>query len=106
MTKHTPGPWMLGDSDLRVSQFSIHGKTTNRHSTIARMVSMEHGMAIEEIYANAHLMAAAPDLLEALDELLRETVDMDLKYGIELSEGEELARAKALAAIAKATGSA
>ncbi len=95
MTKHTPGPWMLGDSDLRVSQFSIHGKTTNRHSTIARMVSMEHGMAIEEIYANAHLMAAAPDLLEALQNL-------------ENDDGRipDHAWAMVQAAIAKATGSA
>jgi hypothetical protein len=50
------------------------------------------------------LMFAAPKLLEALDYLLTQTVDMDLKYGITLSEGEEDARAKALAAIAEATG--
>src|SRR5439155_13904610 len=49
---------------------------------------------------SAGLIAAAPDLLEALDYLLEQTVDMDLNYGISLSEGEEEARAKALAAIA------
>jgi len=49
------------------------------------------------------LRNAAPLLLEALDCLLAQTVDQDLKYGIGLSEGEEDARAKALAAIAKAT---
>jgi hypothetical protein len=43
-------------------------------------------------------------LLESLDYLLQQTVDMDLKYGITLSEGEEDARQKALAAIAEATG--
>jgi hypothetical protein len=42
------------------------------------------------------------ELIEALHVLLQETVDMDLKYGITLSEGEEEARAKALAAIARA----
>ena len=42
------------------------------------------------------------ELVEALHVLLQETVDMDLKYGITLSEGEEEARAKALAAIARA----
>ncbi len=46
---------------------------------------------------------AAPELLLALDYLLEQTVDMDLKYGIGLSEGEEDARAKALSVIAKAT---
>lgn len=42
------------------------------------------------------------ELIEALHVLLQETVDMDLKYGITLSEGEEEARAKALSAIARA----
>ena len=50
------------------------------------------------------VMAVAPKLLEALDYLLEQTVDMDLKYGIGLSEGEEEARANALAAIAEAKG--
>jgi hypothetical protein len=44
----------------------------------------------------------AQELLEALDYLLEQTVDQDLKYGIELSEGEEDARQRALAVIAKA----
>jgi hypothetical protein len=43
-------------------------------------------------------------LLEALDYLLEQTVDMDLKYGITLSEGELEARAMSLAAIAEANG--
>lgn len=42
------------------------------------------------------------ELIEALHLLLQETVDMDLKYGITLSEGEAEARAQALAAIAGA----
>ena len=43
-------------------------------------------------------------LLDALSYLLEQTVDMDLKHGIALSEGEEDAREKALAAIAEAKG--
>ena len=50
---------------------------------------------------NAH-----QELVEALDYLLQQTVDMDLAYGIELTEGEREARAKALAAIEKAYGQA
>jgi hypothetical protein len=55
-------------------------------------------------YADARLMAAAPDLLAALHYLLEQTVDADLAYGVELTEGETEARQMALAAIANATG--
>ena len=41
------------------------------------------------------------ELVAALDDLLEQTVDMDLKYGIGLSEGEEQARERALRAIAR-----
>ncbi len=54
--------------------------------------------------AQGEVMVAAPNLLEALDYLLAQTVDMDLKYGVTLTEGEADARAKALSAIAGATG--
>jgi len=54
--------------------------------------------------AAVRLMRAAPLLLQALDELLQQTVDQDLKYGIGLSEGEETARIRAIAAIAVAAG--
>lgn len=60
--------------------------------------------AIAEAEATANLLCAAPDLLEALNYLMEQTIDMDQKYGVELSEGEEDARQKALAAIKKASG--
>ena len=56
------------------------------------------------VQADARLIAAAPDLLAALHYLLEQTVDADMKYGIELTEGETEAREIALTAIAKATG--
>ena len=54
--------------------------------------------------ANARLIAAAPELIEALDKLLAATVDENLKYGIGLTEAEEEARSLALSVIAKAVG--
>lgn len=45
-----------------------------------------------------------PALVEALDYLMEQTVDMDLAFGIELTEGENQAREMALAAIAEAAG--
>ncbi len=47
-----------------------------------------------------------PALLAALDCLLEQTVDMDLAFGIELTEGEALAREQALSAIGNAYGNA
>ena len=71
MSKHTPGPWMIGSSDLKVSMLSVHCRDTKRkHSTICRMVSTKHGMDIFEGEANARLIAAAPELLEALKNLV------------------------------------
>lgn len=42
------------------------------------------------------------ELMQALDYLLQQTVDQDLKHGIALTEGEEDARQRALAIIARA----
>lgn len=68
---HTPGPWGLGDSDLHVSQMSVHFLHKDaKHSTICRMVDSKHGMHWTEVYANARLIAAAPDLLAALEKFV------------------------------------
>jgi hypothetical protein len=68
MSAHTPGPWCQGSSDLRVSMISVHAvNTAARHSTLARMVlPIKGGLTYDEIEANARLIAAAPELLEAL----------------------------------------
>ena len=50
------------------------------------------------------LLEAAPQLLVALAYLLEQTIDQDLKYGIELTEGEEEAHTQARAALAVARG--
>jgi len=69
-----------------------------------KVCTMNAKLPAQEEMANARLIAAAPELLEALNYLLEQTVDMDLQYGIELTEGEADAGQKALAAIARATG--
>jgi hypothetical protein len=43
------------------------------------------------------------EAIAALDYLLQQTIDQDLKHGITLTEGEEDARRRALAVIAKVT---
>lgn len=67
--KHTPGPWNIGSSDLPVSRMSIHckGHKDSCHSTVALMVSRGViGISHDEEFANARLIAAAPDLLSVV----------------------------------------
>ena len=101
---HTPGPWSIitrgprGNYERGIGQFK---GTSGRFRPIATIDGEIDGPETE---SNACLIAAAPDLIEALDYLLEQTVDMDLKHGIGLTEGETEAREKALAAILKAKG--
>jgi len=95
MSGHTPGPWQaypgfLNDADYRV--YDVDGEfLTTADDTHA---------------ANARLIAAAPDLLEALDWLLAcVTADKSAeKYPGDHDDRLELAKACARTALAKAMG--
>jgi hypothetical protein len=94
--KHTPGPWILEKGS------EILAKTK---STVTRICVMPHyGNGKSSTgEANAHLIAAAPELLEALEEVRRHVVENLTKmYGH--SEFGEIRRIDA--AIAKAKGGA
>ena len=98
--KHTPGPWNIGSSDLPVSRMSIHckGHKESCHSTVALMVSrMTIGISHDEELANARLIAAAPEMLEALEKLLSIQERGDVA-----SWANEWGEARAV--VAKATG--
>ena len=100
--KYTPGPWNIGSSDLPVSRMSIHckGHKDSCHSTVALMVSRGViGISHDEEFANARLIAAAPDLLEALKDCVA-VMDRELA-GLKAIQPE---LSSARAAIAKATG--
>jgi hypothetical protein len=89
--KHTPGPWVINDL---YAETEIHGPQ-NSGAMIA--VMRPWGMASDEPnpqHANARLIAAAPELLEALQGVLR--------VADRATDEFDAARA----AIAKATGSA
>lgn len=68
---HTPGPWRLWTSKIEPGVFTIHGDSphtvegvSSENMVIAsRMIGTPVGM---EGVANAHLIAAAPELLAAL----------------------------------------
>lgn len=82
MSKHTPGPWAVANVGWVASLAT--------DQTICGMYAVKSGFDHTETDANARLIAAAPDLLEALK-------------GVYHPQPSPEAFAKALAAINKAT---
>jgi len=68
MSKHTPGPWAVGP-DLEVF-YAPNGCGITRPLRLTSLVGRT-----EEDVANAHLIAAAPELLDALERLFDEYED-------------------------------
>ena len=106
MSGHTPGPWAVhehghanGEQWLSV----LHGAWDVTHNYASRpgvIADAAHSaMSDATNLANARLIAAAPELLEAVQELL---ADFPMTYNRNSHE----AMRKARAAIAKATGAA
>ena len=104
MSNHTPGPWYFHEQGSACFYAITHFK--EKRNSVDWLLSLQHNgeQLLEEERANMRLIAAAPELLEALDKLLAATVDEDLKYGIGLTEAEEEARSLALSVIAKVVG--
>lgn len=94
---HTPGPWTL-NTNLRTPVVGIDCEDGGPLLPIVETVS---GYNVKQAEANACLIAAAPDLLLALEMLL------DWHLSTVEDDGEEYSAVRdARAAIAKATGSA
>ena len=97
MTKYTPGPWVVAEYAGDVTMIEHHESTGYgfRQTLIARVLPVS-----EDAEGNAALLAAAPDMLAAL-ELAAERLEISNCEG---EEGEHLATIRA--AIAKARGDA
>lgn len=91
-SKHTPGPWAVNGWSVTIGNWSI--STAMPRATI------------EESDANARLIAAAPELLEALNWALKNLEEIALpefeKQGRVTSINNAIEKARA--AIAKAEG--
>ncbi len=105
MIKHTPGPWKHNRGPVSESIYAPDG---NGHL----VAILYHGDADNQA-ANARLIAAAPDLLEALEELLQHkpafrTMPLGApnSYARQEQYSHIAAEDKARAAIAKAKGEA
>ena len=95
MSKHTPGPWEIQEHPNGIYKY-ISGP---EHLEFAQVVwCMEDDERSPECEANARLIAAAPELLEAVEELLACT------EGQAIYNFMEPQKKKARAAIAKAKG--
>jgi hypothetical protein len=72
--KHTPGPWYSKDGDITAYKPSLIEGRGNRIVRIADYRSYEalqsKEVGYDEIKANARLIAAAPELLDALENVL------------------------------------
>ena len=70
---HTPGPWMIEADPCHYDTLStvVGGESQQRKSRIWRQVHVEVGgfAEVAEQEANARLIAAAPDLYEALSDV-------------------------------------
>lgn len=90
MKLHTPGPWARIIADGYIVR---HPQIYSDTGPVANATWLGDSR-LEELNANARLIAAAPELLEALEALL------DYENGIQKAKAEQMARA----AITKAGG--
>ena len=84
---HTPGPWVVDDTEVVCASDQSH------------IAEVPNGGRAEQDRADRALIAAAPELVEALEDFVRDYA------GMETGDGEPCPTlAKARAAISKARG--
>lgn len=103
--KYTPAPWFTDRNNVHTGQIAtIHHCRGNDWIEIwtNTWCLAETLLDEERQEANARLISAAPDLLEALQGLLPAAIDGHEQYGGDGEEYEDVRKARA--AIAKALG--
>jgi hypothetical protein len=83
------------DHPVIVADNGVHYAIGARHQFVFNAIPAMLKLADEQA-------SLIDEMRESLDYLLQQTVDQDLKHGITLTEGEEDARQRALAVIARA----
>ena len=79
----TAGPWKVNDYDTYKNSLHIDADPKNGRPSIAEVLIMEKGHI--EMEANAHLIASAPELLEACKEARKEIYEAINKRSNNLS---------------------
>ena len=67
-TKHTPGPWTIGDSNNSGVDVELGNSNTSAGIYRFDRYNGQEAYSRDECMANAHLIAAAPDMLAALED--------------------------------------
>lgn len=99
-TKHTPGPWLLDSQTIYTLHRFVHVETNRWSATVCPYV----GCPTEEAQANAQLISAAPELLEALQWLVKTHPYKQGTIGWSAGSDVRTAITTAKAVIAKALG--
>lgn len=101
-TQHTPGPWKAVELDEHTVAIKLDRNYTHEciHIADARVMSGNLGQEVPIAVANAHLIAAAPELLDSLIECLEGVEELNGEY----QEGWDLVIEKAKRAINRAKG--
>ena len=100
MSNHTPGPWTFKGRTVR----GPHPRDPEGRTRIVANAIWDRGTYVGEAEANAHLIAAAPELLDVLELALRAHGTMLLSDPPQDPWVSWAVEQKARAAIAKATG--
>lgn len=64
--KHTPGPWIIGESSMADREITTQDRLDKSYGPICEIDCYFEGQHGVEQEANSRLIAAAPDLLESL----------------------------------------
>lgn len=100
-SKHTPGPWRVHPYEINVGPYNKGRDVGPAGRSVAQVIGeFENPTPGGEAEANARLIAAAPDLLEALRDLLDTSQPNQAHYN---EEADDIARHRARAAIKRAT---
>lgn len=122
MAEHTPGPWTAeiedhkGSTDWYAAAIGVGSPFQGNYRTVARVCGAEHAYDEAEVAkaeADARLIAAAPEMLVALESILRAFTDAEAgRIGIERADAWQAKagippwlKRIALPAIRKAVGS-
>lgn len=100
ITKHTPGRWWVSgeDNDEVHCSIFVQDMDCNMHIALVKPPCVGDTIPAEQLKANARLIAAAPDLLEAL-KACNEAMSYMSEYDIPITLPDMVK-----AAIAKAIG--